>query len=189
MMPKGVHVRPTLIVTVAAVGMLAVGLGIRTIPSVGLLASVQSSPSPLVCTSDNSHCTQTEIQLAKSALPIVVTPAHGTPLTRDIALSQTAGQTGVILRNTQMSAKLTTWGTYQAAAYPDGSGPTTGYAASEQIWLVAVSGSIKPGYAHGMVFPWAVFVYDAATSVPLGMNAGPKGTWPPYFDSLPDLAG
>jgi hypothetical protein len=176
------------IVVAASLGLLAMGLGIRMGWSPLLVAAVQGSPSPPVCTSGNNRCTETEIQLARSALPVVIRPAEGTPLTRDRAVSLTAGQAGVVLRSTRINAKLTTWGAYQAVALPNGSGPTTGFSSDQQIWLVAVAGTIKPGYGHGISFPWAVFIYDAATGFPLGINTGPNGSWPPYFDSLTDLA-
>jgi hypothetical protein len=171
----------------------------------GLAAAIACSASMAGCITSPAPAHQAPIVLSgdlhefpATAVPRPVLPrsatqnasAGGAPLTRADALALTAGQTNVVLSRTRSSAKLTTWGTYVSASglNANGAGPTAGYSSAEQVWLVSVSGEIRPPYAHGAVFPWAVFVYDAATGTPLGMNARAGGNWPPYFDSIPELS-
>jgi len=188
---KGLAKKVAILAIGAATAIVGTALAVRTISAQTLVASVKSDPTPPVCTSNDLRCTPTEIQLAAKALPVLNRPANGgTPLTRDAAVRRTAGLSAVVLEKSRISAKLTTWATYEFASGTGqyGSGPTTGFSPNEQVWLVAVSGKIRPAYAYGLVFPWAVFIYDAASGEPLSLLAKPVGTWPPYFDALTDLA-
>jgi hypothetical protein len=161
----------------AATIFVGTACGVQTISGRNLVASVQSAPAPAVCTSGNPRCTPTEIELAAKAPPVVNLPAKGAPLTRDAAVRRTAGLSAVVLENSRISAKLTTWETYESASGSGqfGTGPTTGFSPNEQVWLVAVSGKIRPEHAHGLVFPWAVFIYDSASGEPLSLHAKPDG--------------
>jgi hypothetical protein len=68
---------------------------------------------------------------------------------------------------------------------------------SRLVWVVAMSGEFVPdvpGLPGGGPVPqytWAVRVIDASSSpgLPLidSVQAGKDGTWPPYFDELPDV--
>ena len=62
---------------------------------------------------------------------------------------------------------------------------------SEEVWLVALSGSICCEFGSSTPSPWAVYVYDATTGAPLSVLYGPpasSGAWPPGFASIQDLA-
>jgi hypothetical protein len=93
-------------------------------------------------------------------------------------------------RADRTQAKLTTWGAFQSASGPSGqSGPaaSSGFTTGEKVWVVAVAGDISPAFSStANNFPWAVFIYDANTGAPMSMQAGPSGTWPPYFDAMAD---
>jgi hypothetical protein len=65
---------------------------------------------------------------------------------------------------------------------PSGSAQLDG---SRWIWAVAVTGEIRPQFGHGTTFSWGVFLVDAQNGDMLGLVAG-AGTWPSYFDALPD---
>jgi hypothetical protein len=56
---------------------------------------------------------------------------------------------------------------------------------SRWVWAVAVAGAIQPSFGRGSTFPWGVFLVDAQNGDMLGLVAG-AGTWPAYFDTLPD---
>jgi hypothetical protein len=56
---------------------------------------------------------------------------------------------------------------------------------SRWVWAVAVAGEIRPQFGHGTTFSWGVFLVDAENGDMLGLVAG-AGTWPAYFDALPD---
>jgi hypothetical protein len=128
--------------------------------------------------------------MALNPLPIVIMPATGSQLSRDQVLNLVSSLSSEVEQSTRMSAKLTTWGAYRQANGDAamGVGPTTGFAAEQRVWLVAVSGAIRPSFGHGTMFPWGLFIYDAKTGVPLGLQAGPSGDWPPFFNSIADLA-
>ena len=174
-------------------GLLLTAIGVQALSRHAVVAPVSnisaSASPPSFCAPESSAlggCTPTELQFAKNPPPVVVLPSGGTPMSRAGALSTVAGPSGIVLSNTRSGAKLTTWETYMAAS--GGEKTWVGHNPNQQVWLVAVSGSIKPEFAHGQVFPWAVFVYDAGTGFPLATHAGPNGSWPSYFDSIQDLA-
>jgi hypothetical protein len=53
-------------------------------------------------------------------------------------------------------------------------------------WAVEVEGSVTPAFSHGGHFAWAVFNVDAHTGDIRGMSAGPPGTTPSNWNSLPN---
>jgi hypothetical protein len=55
-------------------------------------------------------------------------------------------------------------------------------------WAVEVEGSVTPAFSHGGRFAWAVFNVDAHTGDLRGMSAGPPGSTPSDWNSLPDPA-
>jgi hypothetical protein len=66
---------------------------------------------------------------------------------------------------------------------------------SRLIWVVVISGGYVldvPGLPGGASLPhhgWAIMVVAADDSLGpaiAGVHADPNGTWPPFFDALPD---
>ena len=90
------------------------------------------------------------------------------------------------------SASLTTFGELQAAD------PSMGHGSSQQlgtlVWVVAVSGRI-PNFADGPAaggskptLNWMVVASNASTGDPMLREGGFIGSWPPYYNQLPDRA-
>jgi len=107
-------------------------------------------------------------------------------MSRQGALAAVAAMTGrgEILRNDRMSAKLTTLGVYlEASVGHDHQNPEV-FPPDQRVWLVAVSGQVKPQFGRGMVLTWGIFAFDGSTGFPLGLQAG-RETWPTFFDNRP----
>lgn len=133
-----------------------------------------------------NHGTQVQPAPATSTPP----ESAGKPLT-------TAAQAVALSRSdstefpdvTRAEAKQTTWGTLRTSSdlFADGQ-PATALqvAASEPVWVVAVSGHVVPEFSKGTSYNSGVIVYDAKTQAVLGMAAHHAGgDWPQWFDALP----
>jgi hypothetical protein len=89
------------------------------------------------------------------------------------------------------SARLTTFGELQAAD------PSMGHGSQQLgtlVWVVAVSGKI-PNFAVGPApggpkpaLNWMVVASNASTGDMMLREGGFLGSWPPYFNQLPDRA-
>ena len=53
-------------------------------------------------------------------------------------------------------------------------------------WAVEVEGSVTPAFSHGGHFAWAVFNVDAHTGDIRTMSAGPPGSTPLDWNSVPN---
>ena len=91
---------------------------------------------------------------------------------------------------TRKAAKLTTFAEVNAAAAPQ---MTLGLGASEsasaKVWVVALSGPVPPFDLRAEPDDtWSAWVIDQQTGEGTASFAGRDGDWPPWFDSLHDLA-
>jgi hypothetical protein len=127
-------------------------------------------------------------------------PAHGaylaeqTSLSRQVVIDRVRSLTAVVRRGDRFDAKLTTFGEYERARGVSLSSIQR-IAASKQVWLVAASGDIRPGYNKPRpytnqlaTFTWAVFVIDPVTGDVLATHAESSGAWPAFFEGLLDQA-
>jgi hypothetical protein len=86
-----------------------------------------------------------------------------------------------LLRVERIEAKLMQRSEFERVQ-PSGSAQIDG---NRWIWAVAVAGEIRPPVGRGATFPWGVYLVDAQSGDMLGLVAG-SGSWPAYFDALPD---
>jgi hypothetical protein len=108
--------------------------------------------------------------------PAVLGGARSAVIARIRALS------GEVSRVDRIEAKLMRRSDFETRVQPSGSAQFDG---SRWIWAVAVAGEIRPQFGHGTTFSWGIFLVDAQNGDILGLVAG-AGTWPTYFDALPD---
>lgn len=107
-----------------------------------------------------------------------------TGVTRDQATEAVRRMTAITKRVDRIQAKQMTWGEYWA-----GTGSTDKILElnpSMTVWVVAVSGEIKPQFAKGATFRWGEFVFNALTGEVVSTAANSNTAWSPYFDRLPD---
>jgi hypothetical protein len=115
-------------------------------------------------------------------------PSGAGAMTADEAEARARQQTARFPTVDRIESKLMTWRELHEA---QGSGDQVFTIDDDtQIWVVAVSGTFRPGHAPAGVAPlefrWGVVVYEEASGMPLASFGGPDGDWPPYFDRLPD---
>lgn len=86
----------------------------------------------------------------------------------------------------RFDAKLVTTGELeQAMASMRGTSPITDDV-NRMVWVMAMSGTIPMSSRDGRQFTWGVFISDPETARPILQTAYDIGTWPPFFDALPD---
>jgi hypothetical protein len=100
---------------------------------------------------------------------------------RSAIIGRIRALSGEVLSVERIEAKLMRRSDFERVQ-PSGSAQ---FDANRWIWTVAVAGEIRPQFAHGATFPWGVFLIDAQSGDILGLLAG-SGSWPAYFDALPD---
>jgi hypothetical protein len=115
-------------------------------------------------------------------------PAPVTKLSRQDAIATVRKVTFEVPANASLTAKLVTWGELRTkgnlgwvANSPD----------SQLLWAISITGGgIKPAFANGLTYEWAVAQVDPETGQIVGMSAGPatQGKEAPYFAALTDLA-
>jgi hypothetical protein len=144
----------------------AVGGGALLIEARNLVASHAASAEPTT-TIDGRDL---------ASLPL----ASGASDPRSEVIARVRGLSGEVVRVDRIEAKQMRWSDLEKSAH-------TGNALVDdrQIWAVAVAGEIRPAFGHGQSFSWGVFIIDARTNDIYGLNAG-HGSWPPYFEGLPD---
>jgi hypothetical protein len=103
---------------------------------------------------------------------------------RSAIIARIRALSGEVLSVQRIEAKLMRRSDFEHVQ-PSGSAQ---YDGNRWIWTVAVAGEIRPQFAHGATFPWGVYLIDAQSGDVLGLLAG-SGSWPAYFDALPDAAG
>ncbi len=82
-------------------------------------------------------------------------------------------------------AKLVTTGELEQAIASISPRPLTDDV-SQMVWVVAMSGTIPMTSRDGRRFTWGVNISDPETGHPILQTAYDIGTWPPFFDALPD---
>jgi hypothetical protein len=165
-----------------------------TLPVIGRAAAVALLFAAVVITASHSIGQAPSYSTVQGHRQTVdVLPTSGPPMSRGDALALVQRDTAEVKTIARIASKLTTWSSYVNGLdnmAPDHTSPvdSMNVPPSRKIWMVAVAGAIAPAYdAAGETRPWAVFVLDAGTGTSLGMQAGPSGTWPPYFDAIIDL--
>jgi hypothetical protein len=100
---------------------------------------------------------------------------------RSAVIARIRALSGEVIRVDRFEAKLMRRSDFEHAQ-PSGSAQ---FDPNRWVWAVAAAGEIRPQFGHGATFPWGVFLVDAQNGDMLGLVAG-AGTWPAYFDALPD---
>jgi hypothetical protein len=91
----------------------------------------------------------------------------------------------------RLDVKLMTWGDLRSALYKARlvvEVPSLDL--NRRVWVVAGSGEVNP-VVESRLLPrppstWAVVIEDSSTGKGLAQITNSEGTWPPYFDELPD---
>lgn len=108
--------------------------------------------------------------------------------TSQIAIRDAEHVPGVFSNVTRASAKEMTLGQFKSAAITADQVKST-VADTALVWVVAVAGTVHPQFdLLDSKFTWGVVVFDAQTGHDVALLAGSQGTWPPYFDALPDVS-
>jgi hypothetical protein len=110
------------------------------------------------------------------------------PLRSPEALSLILRRTSEVRRIDRIEMKLMTWSEYVAGA-PVAQQPV-GAPAAGPVWIYAVSGDIVSSFGASARTPqavsWAIFAIDATTSDLTVFGPTETGSWPAFFDRLPD---
>jgi hypothetical protein len=113
----------------------------------------------------------------------------GTPIPPDQVLGHTLTQ---YPGSTRSAIRTMPYGTAEQAVSSAGLGGTgnidpawTPVAPSNPIDVVAISGSVRPLGAT-QVYSWVVEFINPVTGAPIAQYASNAGSWPSFFDSLPD---
>ncbi len=143
---------------------------ILTRPLIAVIAAVVLATGVYLATSPSADA-------AGSALPAV---------SRAQAIARTQQLKAELLRVDRIEARLTTFAALQQA---EGSGDVVKeIAPTTLVWVVASAGEYRPAFGRGNVYPWGIVVIDATTQQPIASFAGPKGSWPAFFDRIVDQA-
>jgi len=132
-----------------------------------------------------NDCTPTEQRLA--AVPTTAPQPQGAvTVSRDDALRRAANNCAELQSISRVRAKLSTWSELQAAG---AFGDATPHVSNDtRVWIVAVSGAIRPAFGRGRTFESAAEFIDASSGAVLSFGAY-VGKWPGYFDMVVDRSG
>ena len=177
-------------------GMVGVGLVFGGRDVAGTVRVSQAPPSPglpgspgVGCPVVGHDCTAAELALSKTTPAVRRPPPSGArPLDRSAVLAVARANQNELRRVDRIDAKLTTWSQYMLAS---GLAQEVQIASdviepSSEVWVVAVAGQVAPARAQGETYPWGVLVYDRNRGTLLHRSAYEQGSWPPYFDGLPN---
>jgi hypothetical protein len=157
-------------VAIAAVVVLAIAIGVGSRP----VGAPVTSPSPSVLATP----------APSAALPSASASAGApTDAARAAAISRVTALAGEVLRVDFADAKLVRWSDFEAIAHSGSTGVD-----DRPVWVVAVSGEVKPQFAHGDTFASATFVVDAKTNDVLAETAS-SIPWPGDFALLREATG
>ena len=102
---------------------------------------------------------------------------------------QVAEQTSYVSNVTRVQAKETTFADLESGAFSAGGVVNSPEAATSDVWVVALAGTVHPTFDESdQSFSWGVEVFDAGSGRSIAAFAGSNGSWPPYFDNLPDIS-
>jgi hypothetical protein len=134
----------------------------------------------------SSEVVRADTPTSTTATSAATTP--GTRVGRADAVATVRRLTLEVPPTATLAAKLVTWGDLRTkgnlgwvANTPD----------SQELWAVSITGGgIRPEFAGGQTYAWAVAQVDVETGQVVGMSAGPASDGPeaPYFASLTDLS-
>ena len=134
-----------------------------------------------------------DVNTAASGEPSQATQPTGEPaMSRAEAEQKVREATARFTRIDRLESKLLTYGEFQKAQQEveGATDITPAIRPDRRIWFVAVGGQFSPGKARAgrepQTYPWGYVIYDADTKEGISAGGGPKGTWPPYFDRMPD---
>ena len=120
------------------------------------------------CSGNGAHPTSASRRGAHAATPgtAPVGSEWCVPISREAAIARAMGSSADVAATDPAKAKLV----------------------GTDYWAVEVEGSVMPEFARGGRFAWAVYNVDAHTGDIRGAEAGPPGSTPSDWNSLPDIA-
>lgn len=121
------------------------------------------------CSGKGAHPTSASRRGADATTPgtAVVSSEWCVPISREAAIARAMGSSAEVAATDTAKAKLV----------------------GTDYWAVEVEGgSVMPEFARGGQFAWAVYNIDAHTGDIRGAEAGPPGSTPSDWNSLPDIA-
>ncbi len=151
--------------------------GVVCVASVGVAASLgHKSSSPRI-----------DVSPTTTAVP----SRWCVPISREAAIARVMKLSNEVAPSDTAQAKLVSWPELRASRAKSTTSPynSSSWTAKTQFWAVEVRGSVTPSFAmgdHG--YAWGIFDVDAHSGDIPGMTAGPAGSSPSFWDSLPDHA-
>ena len=109
--------------------------------------------------------------------PLAVRVDAGEALTRAMRSDSTKSITAI-------TPKLMIWAEFSATVGPVVQRPA-GIAEDAPVWIIAIAGAVVPQAGDAPV-AWGVFGVDGRDGSTQLLVTGAAGSWPPFFDSLPN---